>query len=62
MYIIWAKKYKLMSKPTRFAELMFWFPLIKQNSIKSFKCDKFVATFLKQQASVKRSVTAREHS
>lgn len=51
-----------MSKPTRFAELMFWFPLIKQNSIKSFKCDKFVATFLKQQASVKRSVTAREHS
>jgi len=36
---------------------MFQFQVIKQSSIKRFMCDKFVATSLKQQASVQRSVT-----
>ena len=58
IYITWARKYKLTSWSCEF----WWnkwvqFQVIKQNSIKRFKCNEFVATPLKQQASVKRSVT-----
>jgi hypothetical protein len=53
--INWRAKLQVLLK------LMFQFELIKQNSIKSFKCDKFVATPLKRQGSVQRSVKC-EHS